>query len=231
LTRHPRIDDVSDPADMCIECGKEAPFNCGGCGFPLCSRHHETGGGFCKKHYSVGDVPVCVYRNDIYVGVFPREEFVVLRRDAFEEYHLPDDAESIDAPACDPDRDRRTQKITLAEAFDRDFELCEDCRIEARHRRALFLREVREDFEVATDGGKPPEERQADALEEIVNQLEIQNAALLELAKQQRRLVRVEMQRDPDGFSEEGFAGYLSDNALNIRERVDLDALDRWEER
>jgi len=38
-----------DPANACAECGQEAHnFRCGGCGLPLCRKHHELGAGFCS---------------------------------------------------------------------------------------------------------------------------------------------------------------------------------------
>ncbi len=69
-----------------------------------------------------------------------------------------------------------------------------------------------------------------ETFETIADQLEIQNAALVEIANALRRANYIRMGRDPDEHRQDRL-GHLEDNALNIRESVDLDELDRWEER
>jgi hypothetical protein len=138
------------PENACIECGECGLDRCGCCGFPLCGRHHETGGSFCTSHTSVGGVSVCVYRHEVYVGTFPREETVLVRADADERdaYHLPHeyDEQASHQPACSPDGEAHV-RVTLENAAD-DLELCADCALEARHRYALFRRDLREEWEV-----------------------------------------------------------------------------------
>jgi len=136
---------IVDPADACIECGKQAGLFCGTCGFPLCGKHHELGGGFCSKHHHVGGVSVCVYRTEVYVGTWPREESVVRLHEPFEGFHLPhSDDESV--PACRPETELRSQELTLDDARARDLDCCADCKLEARHRYALFQRDLREEW-------------------------------------------------------------------------------------
>lgn len=131
--------------NACIECGKEAGIHCGCCGFPLCGMHHELGAGFCRKYHHVGGVSVCIYRSDVYVGTRPREETVLTTRGPTDHYHLPDEADAA-APACSPDPVGLVVSVTLAEARDRDLDLCQLCELEARHRYALFQEELREEW-------------------------------------------------------------------------------------
>jgi len=97
---------IVDPADACIECGKQAGLFCGTCGFPLCGKHHELGGGFCSKHHH--------------------------------------DDESV--PSGRPETEQRSQELTLGDARARDLDCCADCKLEARHRYALFQRDLREEW-------------------------------------------------------------------------------------
>ncbi|MFB6196402.1 MAG: hypothetical protein ABEI80_09530, partial [Haloplanus sp.] len=71
-------------------------------------------------------------------------------------------------------------------------------------------------------------ERQADALEDVAEQLRIQNAALVELTRTLDKLVAVEMTGHPeDGRSGRSVAGWVEDAALDLEERVDMNAVDR----
>jgi len=73
--------------------------------------------------------------------------------------------------------------------------------------------------------------RQADALEDVAEQLEIQNAILLELVSTQQRRNRVALKRDPDDWpSPRSRASSVEDNVLTLREDVDLRAVD-WAQR
>jgi hypothetical protein len=121
-----------DPETACIECGDRGSLRCGCCGFPLCGMHHELGGGFCRSFTSVAGVPVCIYDHGVYVGVDPRDEAVVFRGSS-DEYHLPD-GEASDRPLC---HDASGVRVTLAEAKDRNRELCDDCAAEARERESV----------------------------------------------------------------------------------------------
>jgi len=67
-------------------------------------------------------------------------------------------------------------------------------------------------------------------LQTIADQLEIQNAALVEIANQLERANKIRIGRDPDDVRPERL-GHLEDNALNIRQSVDSDELEKWEER
>ena len=116
--------------DACIECGERASLRCGCCGFPLCGMHHELGGGFCRSFFGVGGVGVCLSA-DVHVGVYPREEVVLIDVESGS-FHLPDEEDS-DIPACERDQHPR---VTLAEARDRDCELCDNCAQVARDRYA-----------------------------------------------------------------------------------------------
>ena len=80
------------PSQACIDCGDRGDLRCGCCGYPLCGRHHETGGGFCGQHFSVGGVPLCLH-DEIAVGVRPHGE-TVLAVNGGDVYHLPDEAGS-----------------------------------------------------------------------------------------------------------------------------------------
>lgn len=85
--------------------------------------------------------------------------------------------------------------------------------------------------EFVTDGGFEELnalEQQADALEDISEQLRIQNAALVELTRTLDKLVAVEMTGHPeDARSGRSVAGWVEDAALDVEENVDLDAVDR----
>jgi hypothetical protein len=91
---------------------------------------------------------------------------------------------------------------------------------------------------VATDGGSLEElnalERQADALEEIAEQQRIQNAVLFELARTlDHRLpeLRDHPPEEPSmPRSGRSLAGWVEDAALDLDERVDLNAVDRVSE-
>jgi hypothetical protein len=126
-----------------IDCGDRGTRRCGCCGYLLCHRHHETGGGFCDQYFTVGGVSLCLH-DKIAVGVRPREETVLKARDR-DVYHLPDEPGS-QAPACRPTEDWKPS-VSLAEAGDR--ELCSDCATVARRR----YREYREEL-AAEWGGR-----------------------------------------------------------------------------
>lgn len=127
--------------DACIECGNRASLRCGCCGFPLCGMHHELGGGFCPSFFSVGGVGVCLSA-EVHVGVYPREEVVLIDTDAGS-FHLPDE-EGADVSACEGDQRPR---VTLAEARDRDCELCDDCAQAARDRYQAFQDELEREMD------------------------------------------------------------------------------------
>ncbi|WP_338740358.1 hypothetical protein [Haloplanus salilacus] len=86
---------------------------------------------------------------------------------------------------------------------------------------------------VVTDGGFEElnaMERQADALEDVAEQMRIQNAALIELTRTLDKLVAVEMAGHPDGGSggrrsQRSITGCVEDAAIDLEERVDLDAV------
>jgi len=133
------------PEDACIECGKYGMDRCGCCGFPLCGKHHELGGGFCSKFFAVGGTPICVYDFEVYVGVHPRDD-TVLVGDGRKQIHLPDE-DGSGYPACDPDGDELVE-ITLD---DFDGELCDECATEARKRFKARQEELSAEME-ADDG-------------------------------------------------------------------------------
>jgi len=136
-----------DPEYSCIDCGAEAhTARCGCCGFPLCSRHHEAGGGFCGAHCSVGGVPVCPHEQTVAVGVHPREEtvLVVPTSDADyagEVFHLPDEA-GITAPACRPHEAGQVGISVYAAREELGRELCIHCGKTARKRHEAFKQEL-----------------------------------------------------------------------------------------
>ena len=66
-------------------------------------------------------------------------------------------------------------------------------------------------------------ERQAAALEDLAEQIEIQNAVLLELVHAQHRRLCVDMGKDPDRYSRESQTGFVQDNVMDLFERVDVD--------
>ncbi|AXG09496.1 hypothetical protein [Haloplanus rubicundus] len=81
-----------------------------------------------------------------------------------------------------------------------------------------------------TDGGGPDDfERQADALEDIAEQMRVQNAALVELIRtlDTRAAQDIGIEEPVSGRSGKSVAGWVEDAALDIEERVDLDAVDR----
>lgn len=133
-----------DPETSCIECGKEAHMFCGCCGFPLCGMHHELGAGFCTSYFSVGGVPLCIYDHDVYVGVWPRDEHVLVSDADSDVFHLPDD-KGAHAPACRPQEDSKTA-ATLETVQELDRELCEHCETEARQRHEKFQAELAEEL-------------------------------------------------------------------------------------
>jgi len=83
---------------------------------------------------------------------------------------------------------------------------------------------------VLTDGGTPEyaENRQADALESLADQTRVQNAVLLELTHELTALRRHQQGDLPHEFSAQGKAGSIEDRALELAERVDLDAVAMW---
>jgi len=120
-----------DPASACIECGEPMSSRCGCCGFPLCGKHHELGGGFCRSFTTVGGTPVCVHDHDVYVGVWPRTEHVLTVEDSGV-YHLPKyEDDDCTAPLCRPSEVSKDRE-TLDTATDDDRELCTLCERAAR---------------------------------------------------------------------------------------------------
>jgi len=131
-----------DPSQWCIDCGDRGTYRCGCCGYLLCHQHHETGGGFCSRHFSVGGVAVCLH-DEIAVGVRPREATVLVVHDGGV-YHLPDQ-EGSRAPACRPREDSKADvSLALARAADR--ELCTHCAKAARQRYREFREEQADDW-------------------------------------------------------------------------------------
>jgi len=88
--------------------------------------------------------------------------------------------------------------------------------------------EIKKPRRPVTDGGQPVDERQADALEAIAEQSRVQNAVTLELAHELTALRRLQQGDLPHEFSAEGKAGAIEDRALELTERVDLDAVDTF---
>lgn len=86
---------------------------------------------------------------------------------------------------------------------------------------------------VLPDGGteRPGSElgRQADALEDIAEQMRVQNAALVELIRtlDTRAAQDIGIEEPVSGRSGKSVAAWVEDAALDIEERVDLDAIDR----
>lgn len=136
------------PENQCVECGDYGAVRCGCCGFPLCGKHHELGAGFCSEHHTVGGVAVCTYDHEVYVGVRPLEEFVLVVTDS-DVFHLPDghDDEPANAPACRPAEDSKAV-VTLEIAREADRELCTHCADEARNRHEQFREEMAREFGV-----------------------------------------------------------------------------------
>jgi len=81
---------------------------------------------------------------------------------------------------------------------------------------------------VMTDGGQSPEERQTDALEALADQTRVQNAVLLELTHELTALRRLQAGELPHEFSSDRKAGSVENRALELAERVDLDAVAMW---
>jgi len=83
---------------------------------------------------------------------------------------------------------------------------------------------------VLTDGGTTDyaENRQADALESLADQTRVQNAVLLEAVHELTALRHVQQGKLPHEFSAQGKAGAIEDRALELAERVDLDAVAMW---
>ena len=72
-------------------------------------------------------------------------------------------------------------------------------------------------------------ERQEDALQDLAQQIEIQNAVLLELVSTQQRANRIAMKRNPDDWpSPKSRATSVEDNVLYLAESVDVDAAKRY---
>jgi hypothetical protein len=127
-----------DPTQACIDCGDRGVMRCGCCGYPLCGRHHETGAGFCSRHFTVGGVSLCLHE-EIAVGARPREATVLVVHDG-DVFHLPDE-EGSRAPACRPREDGKVDvSLALARAADRD--LCIHCAKAARQRYRAFREEL-----------------------------------------------------------------------------------------
>lgn len=142
--RRDRGEQRPDPSDQCIECGDYGAIRCGCCGYPLCGMHHELGGGFCSASHTVGGVTVCVYDDEVYVGVQPREASVLVASADADHYHLPDDPDTT-APACRPREDDKTA-VTLELARENDLELCSHCATEARNRKEAFDDRIEREF-------------------------------------------------------------------------------------
>jgi hypothetical protein len=141
-------DPTPDPAHACIDCGREAGLRCGCCGFPLCGRHHEVGGGFCTEHFSVGGVGVCTRGDRVYVGVHPREEIVLVTDGDADAFHLPDafDGRASRRAACQV-AESPTLRVKLSAARENGMELCEHCADAARERHEQFREELAAEME------------------------------------------------------------------------------------
>lgn len=68
------------------------------------------------------------------------------------------------------------------------------------------------------------------ASDEIAEQLQIQNAILMEIATQLARSNMALVGRDPDDHRRRGFAKSIENNALDLTEQVDLGAVDQLAE-
>jgi len=134
--------ETPDPSQACINCGDRGTYHCGCCGYLLCHQHHETGGGFCARYFSVGGVPVCLH-DEIAVGVRPREETVLVVHDG-DVYHLPDESGSR-APACRPREDGKVH-VPLSEVQAADRDLCTHCAAVARQRYQGFREELADEW-------------------------------------------------------------------------------------
>lgn len=140
--------------DACIECGRYGNHRCGCCGFPLCGRHHETGGGFCTKFTPISDVPVCAYSNEVYVRPLPRpdgEEPWVLDDGHATTFHLPSPGD-VAKPFCGQSASRVTSR-PLEDVLVDDHDLCSECAQAARYERRARKRQAARDL--VTDGGTP----------------------------------------------------------------------------
>jgi len=72
-------------------------------------------------------------------------------------------------------------------------------------------------------------ERQTTALEDLAEQVQIQNAVLLEVVSSLQRRNRIAMKRDPDDWpSPKSRATSVEDNVLHLAESVDVDAAERY---
>lgn len=140
-----------DPEDACIECGKYGDLRCGCCGFPLCGRHHEVGGGFCTRFTPIEDVPLCAYSNDVYVRALPRpdgEEPWVLDDGHGVAFHLPSPGDP-ETPFCGGLPASRVTSRPLGDSLIDEHDLCEDCAEAARYERRARKRLVARDLQSA----------------------------------------------------------------------------------
>lgn len=143
------------PEDACIECGKYGAHRCGCCGFPLCGRHHETGGGFCTRFTPIEDVPLCAYDHEVYVRALPRpddETPFVLDDGHGVAFHLPA-PDNPEEPFCGGLPATRVTSRPLEDVLIDRHDICSDCaeaaRYERRARKLVVARELR------ADGGEP----------------------------------------------------------------------------
>lgn len=135
------------PEDACIECRTYGAHRCGCCGFPLCGRHHETGGGFCTRFTPIADVPLCVYGDEVYVRPLPRPEDgpFVLDDGHGVAYHLPD-PDGSGAPFCGGLPPTRVTSRPLEDVLIDDYDLCSDCADAARYERRARKRAIAREF-------------------------------------------------------------------------------------
>lgn len=136
------------PEDACIECGTYGAHRCGCCGFPLCGRHHEVGGGFCTRFTPIADVPLCAYSTDVYVRALPRpdgEEPWVLDDGHGVAFHLPSPGDP-ETPFCGGLPASRVTSRPLGDSLIDDHDLCEDCAQAARYERRARKRRVARDL-------------------------------------------------------------------------------------
>ena len=72
-------------------------------------------------------------------------------------------------------------------------------------------------------------QRQTAAPEDLAEQVQIQNAVLLEVVSALQRRNRLAMKRDPDDWpSPKSRATSVEDNVLHLAESVDVDAAERY---
>ncbi|MFB6103337.1 MAG: hypothetical protein ABEJ73_12345 [Haloplanus sp.] len=135
---------------------------------------------------------------------------------------MADGGVSSDVDPAEAERRARTSAMSF-------LAWCGRANVDARE----VLDDVREEVDEGGDGEprrRPGSElgRQADALEALVDQQRIQNAALVELTRtlDNRAAEEIGLEEPTSGRNGRSIAGWVEDAALDIEERVDLDAVD-----